>query len=240
MHMNAQRAWSRVVYTAALTSLPLALGVGCDDLSKEASPEVTRGAAAERGEAAEPAGEAPESTAEATRIVEPKPIESATTPPSDAPPPDVAGDPIAFAKAHQGRRAPDVPAALACPEGTEERRGETAIFCRKREGYSIFHGPYVSLSRTGGVQVMQTMVEGKEHGVAIRYADSGTIQELRSFDHGKKHGTWATYDDDGKLQSVAPWRNDQQHGTYVSFKPDGTKRREEHYIDGVRSETPPQ
>jgi hypothetical protein len=238
MHMNTQRVWTRVRH-AALASLPLILGVGCDDSSKEASPEVTPGAAAERGEVAERSGEAPEATAEAAPVGESKTSEVAAAAQSETPLPATANDPVAFAKAHEGRRAPELPESLTCPEGTEERRQETGIFCRKREGYSVFHGPYVGLSRTGGVQVMQTMVEGKEHGVATRYADSGVIQELRSFEHGKKHGTWATYDEDGKLQSVTPWRNDQQHGTHVFFSPDGTPRREEYFVDGVRSETPP-
>lgn len=233
--MNTQQARTRIV-CITLASLPLALGVACDDLSKEAAPEVTRGATADH---ADQASAPPEPTAEAARIAEPKTMEAAETASSDAPPPDVTDDPIAFAKAHESRRAPELPASLACPEGTEERRQKTGVFCRKREGYSVFHGPYIGLSRTGGVQVMQTMVDGKEHGVATRYADSGTIQELRSFDHGKKQGTWATYDEDGKLQSVTPYRNDQQHGTHVFFNPDGTPRREEHFIDGVRSETPP-
>ena len=222
----------------SLLSLPLLLAAACDEGSNQAPAKVAAAPTAETPSGAEPAKKAGQ-VEQTEQVEQVEQVQQVQQPEKPSVEPSAPADPVAFAKAYEGRRAPEVPTSLDCPEGTEERRGETAVFCRKREGYTVFHGPYVSLAKSG-VRLEQTMVDGKEHGVTIRYADAGPIQELRSFEHGKKHGPWATYDDDGKLQSVTSYRDDKEHGTSIFFAPDGTERRRQHYVDGVRSETPPQ
>jgi hypothetical protein len=151
-----------------------------------------------------------------------------------------ARSPVEFGKEAAGQRAPGVPDTLDCPAGTELRRQPTSLFCRYREPHTVFHGPYIDLSPQGTIRVMKTMVDGKEHGITTRYSSSGMLQERRSYQNGKKHGPYAIYDEEGKLQSVTEYRDDKEHGTITYFRPDGSVRREEHFVNGVRSAAAPE
>src|SRR5437870_3099925 len=101
---------------------------------------------------------------------------------------------------------------LDCPTGTKQVRTDALVACQEsvRDGVRVFHGPYLSLYKSGAVE-------------AVGFSD-----------HGLRTGNWRFYDEKGVLVGETEFKRGNFDGRRVFYFPDGRVKSEELYYAGRR------
>lgn len=137
---------------------------------------------------------------------------------------------VALAQAPSIERAPVIRAnhALACPQGTRQVGGIKSnlelVGCMRigTEGNRVFHGPMISLYKSGKVEAVGQAEEGFRSGKWTFFNEQGLKTGETEFAKGDYHGRRVSFFPTGQLKTEEHWINGQRQGLQKSFDEAGT------------------